>query len=107
MNQFQFKPIWVYIVKCADGSYYTGSYRGEDLDVRIAEHDDGIYTKSYTYKRRPVTLVWSELFERADDAIESERGIKGWSRRKKEALINGEFDLLPKLSKRGPANKGI
>lgn len=107
MNQFQFNPIWVYIVKCSDDSYYTGSYRGEDLDVRIAEHNDGIYPKAYTYKRRPVDLVWAEQFERADDAIESERGIKGWSRRKKEALIRGEFDLLPILSKRGPADKGI
>ena len=107
MNQFQFKPIWVYIVRCSDGSYYTGSYRGEDLDVRIGEHNEGVYPKAYTYKRRPVQLVWSELFQRADDAIESERGIKGWSRRKKEALINGDFDILPILSKRGPADKSI
>ena len=90
---------WVYIVKCRNGEYYTGSYRGKWIDDRIVEHNDGKY-KGYTFNRRPVTLIWAEEFQSIKDAIGVERQIKGWSRRKKDAFIKGDFDLLAQYSKR-------
>ena len=95
--------IWVYILKCADGSYYTGSHRGEDMRGRMWEHDNAVYPKSYTAKRLPVQLVWAECYEEATQAIAFEQQIKGWSRKKKEALIRGDWEDLPGLSRRGPA----
>ncbi|PWE18451.1 hypothetical protein DDZ18_02260 [Marinicauda salina] len=91
---------WVYILRCADGSYYTGLARGPDLARRMAEHEAG-EGADYTRRRLPVELVFSQHFARIEDAIEAERRIKGWSRAKKEALIAGRFDLLPDLSARG------
>ncbi|MGB0908201.1 MAG: GIY-YIG nuclease family protein [Maricaulaceae bacterium] len=97
------RPIWVYILRCSDGSYYTGSYRGEEIETRLSEHNLAVDPKAYTAKRRPVTLVWAETFINADDAIAFERQVKGWSRKKKEALIRNEWEALPVLSKRGKA----
>jgi putative endonuclease len=90
---------FVYMLKCADGSYYIGCATGEDLTKRIAEHQAGIYP-GYTSTRRLVTLVWSEYFQQITDAIAVERQLKGWSREKKEALISGNWDAIQKLSKR-------
>ena len=95
--------VFVYILRCADGSYYTGSAR-DGLDKRIAEHNSGRYG-GYTAKRRPVTLVYSQEFQRITEAINAERQIKGWSRAKKESLIRGDFDALPFLAKRKPKQK--
>jgi putative endonuclease len=89
---------WLYILLCADGSYYTGTTR-TNLEIRLAQHQTG-YFGGYTATRRPVALVYSEYFDRIVDAIAAERQIKGWSRAKKEALIAGRFDLLPALSRR-------
>jgi putative endonuclease len=89
---------YLYILRCADGSYYTGTARG-GLERRIAEHNAGTFG-GYTAQRRPVTLVYSEWFERITDAIAAERQVKGWSRAKKEALMRGDFARLSKLSKR-------
>ena len=89
---------YVYIVPCADGSYYTGTARS-GLDQRIAEHNAGHYG-GFTAKRRPVTLVFSQWFERITDALAAERQLKGWSRAKKEALIRGNFDALRVLAQR-------
>ena len=89
---------YLYILLCADGSYYTGTARS-GLEQRIAQHNAGTYG-GYTAQRRPVTLVFSQWFDRITDAIEAERQVKGWSRAKKEALIRGEFGRLPELSKR-------
>jgi putative endonuclease len=69
------------------------------LEQRVAEHNAGTYD-GYTAKRRPVTLVFSQWFDRITDAIAAERQVKGWSRAKKEALIRGDFDQLRELSKR-------
>jgi putative endonuclease len=77
------KPGWVYILH---------------IDVRIIEHKQGIH-KGYTYSRRPVRLLWSDCFPDMDQAIQMEKRIKGWRREKKEALIAGNFDWLPELSK--------
>jgi putative endonuclease len=89
---------WLYILLCADGSYYTGTTR-TDLEIRLAQHQTGHFG-GYTATRRPVVLVYSEYFEHIVDAIAAERQVKGWSRAKKEVLIAGRFDLLPALSRR-------
>ena len=97
---------WVYILECRDGSYYTGST--PDLERRIAEHQSGTY-EGYTCSRRPVRLVFCYETAAIDDAFQLERQIKGWSRAKKEALIAGQYDLLPTLArcygKRGHGEK--
>jgi putative endonuclease len=89
---------WLYILRCADGSYYTGTTR-VDLERRVAEHQSG-YFPGFTSKRRPVTLVYSEFFDQIVDAIAAERKIKGWTRAKKEALMAGNFGRLEQLSRR-------
>ncbi len=88
---------FVYILRCSDGSYYVGSARGS-LERRIEQHDAGAFP-GYTSDRRPVTLVYSESFERIADAVAAERKIKGWTRAKKEALIAGDLDRLRILSR--------
>ncbi len=88
----------VYIVLCADGSYYAGLTRKE-VETRVSEHNLGI-NADYTTRRRPVKLVWSERFDLLTDAIATERRIKGWSRAKKEALIRGDCEALPELAAR-------
>ncbi len=87
---------YTYILKCADGSFYTG--HTDNLEQRIAQHKSGYYT-GYTYKRRPVNLVWSESVPTRLQAQEAEKQIKGWSRAKKQALIDGNWALLSNLSK--------
>ena len=90
---------FVYMLRCSDGSYYVGSARGESLDKRPSEHQAGTYP-GYTSRRRPVTLVYAEQFDRIIDAIAAERRLKGWSRAKKEALIREDRDTLQQLAKR-------
>ena len=90
---------FVYMLRCADGSYYVGSARNNDLSQRIAEHEAGEY-HGYTSTRRPLRLVWSEYFDRITDAIETERRIKGWSRAKKEALIESNWTEIKRLARR-------
>ena len=92
---------FVYMVRCSDERYYVGSHRGEDVERRVWQHNEGVDRRSYTFRRRPVELVWSEYFERYDEMIASERQIKGWSRAKKEALIRGDSAALHMLSVRG------
>ena len=89
-------PFYVYILRCADGSYYTG--HTEDLEKRIAEHHSGVFI-GYTKKRLPVELVFSDELTSRDDALDREKQIKGWSRAKKEALIAGNWARLRELSK--------
>ena len=90
---------YVYMLSCADGSYYVGSATGSDLNRRVSEHQSGI-RPGYTQLRRPVQLVWSEYFDRITDAIAAERQLKGWSRAKKSALISGDWQSLRLHSKR-------
>ena len=89
---------YVYILRCADGSYYCGTAR-QGLERRVAEHNSGMLG-GYTSTRRPVALVYSEWFPQITDAIAAERQIKGWSRAKKEALVRGDSGALRELSKR-------
>jgi putative endonuclease len=89
----------VYILRCADGSYYTGVTR-RSVEERVSEHAQRLIEGCYTASRLPVMLVFAEHYERIDEAIAAERRIKGWSRAKKEAYIRGDFELLPVLARR-------
>ncbi len=93
------QPTYLYILRCREGAYYIGTTRGP-LDRRIAEHDAGL-GGDFTKRRRPVELVFAEDFADPNDAAARERQLKGWSRRKKEALIEGAVDRLPDLSRKG------
>jgi putative endonuclease len=89
---------FVYILKCADDSYYIGCTT--NLDQRIGEHQAGI-NPGYTATRLPVECVYAVEFQTIHDAIACERQMKRWSRLKKEAVIRGDWDSLPGLAKRG------
>ena len=86
----------VYILECGDGTLYVGSAR--HLDSRLEQHYAGL-GGNYTAKRQPVRLVFSEEFDRIDEAYEREKQIQGWGRAKRLALIQGRFDDLVRLSK--------
>jgi putative endonuclease len=92
---------WLYILRCADGHYYTGTTRAA-LETRVSEHQSG-KVPGFTLKRRPVALVYGQYFEQIVDAIAAERQVKGWSRAKKEALIAADFELVTRLSQRRKA----
>jgi predicted GIY-YIG superfamily endonuclease len=88
---------WVYILRCADGSYYTG--HTTNLELRVAEHQAG-EGSDWTRRRLPVELVFAQDMPDEAQALEVERQIKGWSRAKKEALIAGDWNLLRWLAKK-------
>ncbi|WP_405572945.1 GIY-YIG nuclease family protein [Winogradskyella sp. Asnod2-B02-A] len=92
------KKSYIYILKCADDTYYTGIT--SNLNKRLFEHKSGAHKDSYTYKRRPVELKFYAEFTDINLAIETEKQIKKWSRAKKEALINDEYEKLPNLAKK-------
>ena len=87
---------YVYILHCSDGSYYIG--HTDNQESRVAAHQSGAIS-GYTSKRRPVSLVFSEQFHSREEAFERERQVKGWSRAKKQALIQGDWDSLVKLAR--------
>ena len=91
------KQMYVYILLCSDQSYYTGVTN--DLERRLAEHKEGIIKSCYTHSRRPVKLKFYEMFDRPASAIAFEKKIKGWSRAKKKALIEKNWDKLHELAK--------
>jgi putative endonuclease len=95
-RQFLIMKGYMYILECANGKYYTGSTI--DLDRRVAQHQDG-EGANFTKKHLPVKLVYFEEYQRIDQAFYREKQVQGWSRRKKEALINGKEEDLPGLSK--------
>ena len=72
---------WAYMLRCADGRFYVGSFRGDDLNWRVTQHNEGAYPTAWTYKRRPVELVWAEHFDLFIDAFSAERRLKGWTPR--------------------------
>ena len=90
------KRLYVYILKCSDDSYYTGVTN--DVDERVAQHNEGYNPKAYTFNRRPVKLVYAEEFQEYHEAIEWEKQLKGWTRAKKEALIKNNWDKLRELA---------
>ncbi len=98
LNLIMYKVIYLYILKCNDDSFYIGVTN--NLDKRVLEHNSGVNPDSYTYDKRPVELVYHACFTDFNLAFEWETKIKKWSRIKKQALINGDFDLLKLLSKK-------
>lgn len=92
------KQYTVYILACADDSYYTGLT--SDVPKRMYEHETGCYVKCYTYTRRPVHLVYTAVFVDVYDAIAWERRLKKWSHVKKKALITGQIQQLITYAKR-------
>ena len=90
------EEFYVYILRCNDGSYYTG--HTDDIDKRISEHKQGL-TGGYTFSRRPVYVAYVSEFPSRAEALDAERQIKGWTRAKKEALICENWEQLQILSK--------
>ncbi|TBR11966.1 MAG: GIY-YIG nuclease family protein [Rugosibacter sp.] len=88
---------WVYILRCADGSYYTG--HTDNLEKRIGEHETGAISSCYTFKRRPLQLVFSQDCATREEALAAEQQIKGWSRKKKEAMMRGNWAEVSRLAK--------
>ncbi len=87
----------MYILECADGSYYVGSTN--NLERRIWEHNEGIGAK-YTARRRPVKLVYAAEFASIAEVYEREKQVQGWGRAKREALIRGDYAALPALARK-------
>ena len=86
----------MYILECADGSYYVGST--VDISLRLKQHQNG-EGANHTKKRLPVKLVYVEEYKRIENAFKREKQIQGWRREKKQALIEGRIEKLPSLSK--------
>jgi predicted GIY-YIG superfamily endonuclease len=86
---------WVYILRCTDGSYYTG--HTDQLEIRISKHQAG-EIPGYTSTRLPVELVFEQDFPSRDEALSAEHRIKGWSRKKKEAMIRGYWKEVQRLA---------
>ena len=91
------KTYYVYMLRCADGSFYVGITN--NIELRINQHQFGLDEECYTFTRRPVRLVHSSDFSNVDDAIAWEKQLKGWSRAKKVALVDGDWALIHRLAK--------
>jgi len=93
------KFYYVYILLCSDGLTYTRITN--DVERRLEEHEKGLNKTSFTYKRRPVELIFHQEFNDVEQAIYFEKKIKKWSSKKKLALANGEYELLQILAECG------
>ncbi len=89
-------PFHAYMLRCSDGSYYTG--HTDDLDRRMAQHHAG-ELGGHTAKRKPVELAWSDTFTSREEAIAAEQQVKGWSRAKKDAMIAGDWERVSALAR--------
>lgn len=98
------EPFYTYILKCADNSLYTGCTC--NLELRVAQHQNGEGC-DWTKSRLPVSLVWSQQFPSRQEAWLAEQQIKKWTRRKKEALIRGDFDELKNLASRAKLSRAL
>jgi len=87
---------WVYVLRCSDGSYYTG--HTDDLERRIGMHQAG-EVAGYTFSRRPVELAFSQECATREEALAAEIRIKGWNRAKKEAMFRGDWAEVNRLSR--------
>ncbi|BEV13661.1 GIY-YIG nuclease family protein [Herbaspirillum sp. DW155] len=88
---------YVYLLRCSDGSYYVG--HTDNIETRMAQHQSAAL-KCYTSTRRPVQLLKTESFDTRDEALAAEQQLKGWTRRKKEAWLAGNFEELRRLAKK-------
>ena len=95
---------YTYMLRCNDGSFYIG--HTDDLELRIAQHQSGVFG-GYTAVRRPISLVWSDQFATRDEAFQAERKLKGWSRAKKQALIDGDWDRISLLARNRQGNGAL
>ena len=86
-------PAFVYVLRCGDGSLYTGV--AKDLDARLRQHEAGRASR-YTRAHLPIVLVWSRAFETWGDALREEHRIKRLTRAEKEALILERGGAAPK-----------
>ena len=93
---------WVYILRCSDNSYYTD--HTDNLEQRINQHQLGT-DSGYTSTRRPVTLLWSQECPTREEALSAEMQIKGWSRKKKEAMMRGDWGQVAQLAKKQLSKK--
>jgi putative endonuclease len=98
---------FLYVLRCSDGSFYTGTTRDSTPERRVSEHNNGHFPRAWTAKRRPVVLVYMAEFENITDAIAAEPQIKGWNRAKKIAMIEGRWNDLPWLAKRPGARQRL
>lgn len=90
------KTYFVYILKCSDGLTYTGITN--NISRRFEEHQQGLNKNCFTFKRRPLEIIFQQEFNDTEQAIYFEKKIKNWSAKKKFALANGDFDMLQILS---------
>ncbi|MBL4606051.1 MAG: GIY-YIG nuclease family protein [Flavobacteriaceae bacterium] len=90
------KTYYVYILKCSDELLYTGITN--DIERRFEEHKKGLNKKCFTYIRRPLELIFSQVFNDVEQAIYFEKKIKKWSAKKKWALVNEDYDMLEILA---------
>jgi putative endonuclease len=97
MEETKVHMAWMYILKCADSSYYVGSTK--NLKLRLSQHQSGKGSR-YTSGRLPVELVYCEEYDRVADAYYREKQVQNWGRAKREALINGNQEVLPPLAKK-------
>ncbi len=88
---------YVYILRCADDSYYTG--HADDIEARMHLHITGAIKSCYTASRLPVELVFQQTFATREEALSAELRIKGWSRAKKEAMMRDEWAEVSRLSR--------
>lgn len=79
-------PYYVYVLLCADGTFYTGST--SNLARRVRQHSNGSLRRAYTYSRRPVKLVWFKEYATQEEAEKEEKAVKRWGRTKKQALLD-------------------
>jgi predicted GIY-YIG superfamily endonuclease len=86
---------YLYILRCKNGSYYVG--HTDNIDKRMSEHHLGLIDNCYTKKRRPVELIFLEVFSTRDDAFHAERQIKGWTREKKEAFMKNNWEEIKNI----------
>lgn len=91
------RPFYVYILKCSDDSYYTG--HTDNLERRLFEHQEGL-VGCYTQDKRPVTLVYNDVTKYRSDALAFEQKVKKWSRKKKEALIERDWEKVGLYAKK-------
>ena len=95
---------WVYILQCADDSYYIG--HTDNLEIRLSQHHSG-QVRGYTSSRLPVRLVFSQAHTSREEALAAERQIKGWSRRKKQAMIRGDWSEVSRLARSRNASTAV
>ena len=90
------QDFYVYILLCSDGSFYTG--HTDNIEARLSAHEQRLYPRCYTATRLPVKVVFVQETSSRGEALEAEREIKGWTRKKKQALIEGDFDAIRALT---------